>query len=106
MTSTNGDIKMGRLGNQIIRNLAVSLLAEKHNLTVNYCNKDLIENLGIELFSGNNIHTSFEDLTDENYLNIYNCDNINYNLNPNRNYFQTKDITNILHNYLNTDKIK
>jgi hypothetical protein len=106
MTSTNGDIKMGRLGNQIIRNLAVSLLAEKHNLTVNYCNKDLIDNLGIELFSGNNIHTSFEDLTDENYLNIYNCDNINYNLNPNRNYFQTKDITNILHNYLNTDKIK
>ena len=32
----------GRLGNQIIRNLAVSIIAEKHNLYVNYCNYDLI----------------------------------------------------------------
>ena len=38
----------GRLGNQIIRNLAVSLIAEKFNLNVNYCNKSLIETLGIE----------------------------------------------------------
>lgn len=29
MTSTTGDLHKGRLGNQIIRNLAVSLLAEK-----------------------------------------------------------------------------
>jgi len=103
MTST---ISNGRLGNQIIRNLAVSLVAEKHNLTVNYCNKPLIEELGIELFSGNNTHKSIEYLTDENYFTIYNCDNLNYNLNPNNNFFQTKDITNFLHNYLNTDKIK
>jgi len=103
MTST---ISNGRLGNQIIRNLAVSLVAEKHNLKVDYCNKDLIENLGFDLFSGNNIHISVQDLTDENYFTIYNCDNLNYNLNPNINYFQTKDITNFLHNYLNTDKIK
>jgi hypothetical protein len=103
MTST---ISNGRLGNQIIRNLAVSLLAEKHNLTVNYCNKPLIEELGIELFSGNNTHKSIEYLTDENYFTIYNCDNLNYNLNPNNNFFQTKDITNFLHNYLNADKIK
>ena len=34
--------KSGRLGNQIIRNLAVSIIAEKHNLYVNYCNYDLI----------------------------------------------------------------
>ena len=33
----------GRLGNQIIRNLAVSLLAKKHNLRVNYVNNDLIK---------------------------------------------------------------
>ena len=34
MTSTNGN--NGRLGNQIIRNLAVSLLAEKHNLAAEH----------------------------------------------------------------------
>lgn len=104
MTSTTGN--NGRLGNQIIRNLAVSLLAEKHNLIVNYFNKDLINKLGIELFSGDNTYNITEDLTDDNYFNIYNCDNINYNLNPNQNYFQTKEISIFLHNYLHTDKIK
>jgi len=34
MISTTGS--NGRLGNQIIRNLAVSLLAKKHNLKVEY----------------------------------------------------------------------
>ena len=49
----------GRLGNQIIRGLAVSLVAEKHNLKVDYCggphigpSKDSISKLGIDLFSG------------------------------------------------------
>jgi|688.fasta_scaffold473350_1 hypothetical protein len=104
MTSTTGD--NGRLGNQIIRNLAVSLLAEKHNLEVNYHNKDLITKLGIELFNGSNKYADIQLLTDENYFSLYNCDNLNYNLNPNQNYFQTKDITNFLYNYLHTDKIK
>jgi hypothetical protein len=61
-------IPNGRLGNQIIRNLALSLLAEKHNLKVNYCNNDIIEQLGIELFSGNNIHNDNQLLNDDNYF--------------------------------------
>ena len=40
MTSTTG--YNGRLGNQIIRNLAVSLIAEKHNLKVDYYNKSFL----------------------------------------------------------------
>jgi hypothetical protein len=104
MTSTTGS--NGRLGNQIIRNLAVSLLAEKHNLQVVYYNQYLIKKLGIELFNGSNSYTSIQDLTDENYFTIYNSDNLNSNLNPNNNYFQTKEITNVLHNYLHKDKIK
>jgi hypothetical protein len=103
MTSTGNN---GRLGNQIIRNLAVSLIAEKHNLAVNYHNNDLIKKLGIELFSGSNTYTSIQNLTDDNYFSVYNYDNLNYNLNPNYNYFQTKEITNLLYNYLHTDKIK
>lgn len=96
----------GRLGNQIIRNLAVSLLAKKHNLKVNYYNKDLINKIGIELFSGSNTYTSIQNLTDDNYFNIFNCDNLNYNINPNNNFFQTKEITIFLYNYLHTDEIK
>jgi hypothetical protein len=103
MTST-GD--RGRLGNQIIRNLAVSLIAEKHNLTVYYYNKDLINKLGIELFSGSNSYNFIESLTDDNYFTIYNMDELNYNLYPDDNYFQTKEITNFLYNYLHTDNIK
>jgi len=96
----------GRLGNQIIRNLAVSVIAEKHNLKVNYSNKYLINKLGIELFTGINRYRYFQKLTDDNYFKIYNSYNLNCNLNPNSNYFQTKEITNFLYNYLNTDKIK
>jgi hypothetical protein len=103
MTSTSDN---GRLGNQIIRNLAVSLLAEKHNLKVNYYNKNLIEKLGIELFNGSNKYPSFQNLTDDNYFTIYNCNKLDYNLQPNKDFFQTKEITNFLYNYLHTDKIK
>lgn len=39
MTTT---VSHGRLGNQIIRNLAVSLIAEKNNMHVNYANRDKI----------------------------------------------------------------
>jgi len=104
MTSTCGN--NGRLGNQIIRNLAVSLLAEKHNLAVNYYNKDLISKIGIKLFSGSKSYTNIQELTDNNYFTIYNCDDLSYNLQPNKEYFQTKEITNLLYNYLHTDKIR
>ena len=103
MTSTGN---VGRLGNQIIRNLAVSLIAEKHNLKVNYYNKDLIEKLGIELFSGDNTHETTNLLTEDNYFSIYNSDNLNYNFGEINNFFQTKEITNLLYNYLNTEKVR
>jgi len=106
MSFTTGDVQFGRLGNQIIRNLATSLIAEKHNLNVDYYNNDLIKKLGIELFSGNKIYGNIRPLTDDNYIMIYNSDKIYYDLNPNNNYFQTKEITNILYNYLHTSKIK
>ena len=51
MTTTTTD--NGRLGNRIIRNLAVSFIAKKHDLFVDYCDYNLINNLlGIELFIG------------------------------------------------------
>ena len=98
--------KNGRLGNHIIRNLAVSLVAKKHNLHVDYYNHDLINKLGIDLFSGDNSYNNIEYLTDDNYFTIYNIDELNSNLNPNTSYFQTKEITNFLYNYLHKDEIK
>ena len=104
MTSTTG--KKGRLGNQIIRNLAVSLVAEKHNLQVNYFNYDLITSLGIELFIGRNTYSDIKELNDDNYFSVYNCDSIDYNLNPNENYFQTHKITTFLHSHLHSKHVQ
>ena len=103
MTTTNHN---GRLGNQIIRNLAVSLVAEKYDLHVDYHNEHLIRRLGIQLFSGSKLFSSTIPLSDDNYFSIYNGGNLNDNLNPNSNYFQTLPITNLLHTYLHSDKIK
>ena len=97
----------GRLGNQIIRNLAVSLLAEKHNLMVDYYNKELIDTkLGIVLFSGSNTYNEVKLLTDDNYFDVYNETIINYTLDPNNHYFQTVSITNFIYKYLHSDKVR
>lgn len=100
-------VELGRLGNQIIRNLAVSLIAKKHDLYVDYCNYDIIHNqLGIPLYRGNKIFNETIDLTDNNYFELYNRDKLDNNVNPNNDYFQTKEITNILYNFLNENSIK
>lgn len=101
MTNRNG-----RLGNQIIRNLAVNLIAKKYNLKVDYYNLNLISQLGIELFSGDNDYSNTIDLTNNNYFEIYNSQFLNNNLNPNNNFFQTKEITNLLYSHLHEDEIK
>ncbi len=62
--------------------------------------------MGIELYCGSNKYNNTQILTDDNYFNILNADNIGYNINSNSNYFQTKDITNYIFNYLHTDIIR
>jgi hypothetical protein len=100
-TSTNG-----RLCNQIIRNLAVSLVAKKHNLKVEYSSNTLIrDELGISLFTGTNDHKEKKPLNAANYFEIYNVDNIDYNVNPNECYFQSKDVIKFLYSYLRTDEV-
>ena len=106
MNPTKTTTNNGRLGNQIFRNLAVSLLAEKHNLMVEYSNKDLIEKLGIVLFSGENNYGCCQSLTDKNYFEIYNSEKIDFNVDPNQDYFQTKLISRFLYNYLHSERVK
>jgi hypothetical protein len=103
MTSTT--YNNGRFGNQIIRNLAVSFIAKKNNLKVNYANNDAINRLGIKLFSGNNIYSTTRKLTEDNYFDIYNTQ-IDYNLDGNEAFFQTKMISNMIYDYINSDDIK
>jgi len=104
MTTTTG--YNGRLGNQIIRNLAVSLIAEKNDLHVYYYNDYLIKRLGIHLFNGSKIYEKTYPLNDNNYFSLYNEKSISYNLDPNQSYFQTKEIIQVLYNYLHKDEIK
>jgi len=91
----------GRLCNQIIRNLALSLIAKKHNLYVDYFNYDLINNkLGIILFIGENNFTTTKKVRERDYKKILNSNNIDYNLNLNSGYFQSEEITDILYKHL------
>lgn len=95
-----------RLGNQIIRNLAISLIASKHNLCVGYSNKELTDQLGIELFCGSKVHTVTCDIHECNYVSVYHDDNLQCNLNPNHACFQTKDITGFIYKHLHSFAVK
>lgn len=92
----------GRLCNQIIRNLSLSILAKKYDLYVEYSNYDNINNkLGIELFVGNKKYNETITINNHNYMTYFN-NNIKNNANFDfmKDYFQSEEITTILHNHL------
>ena len=62
--------------------------------------------MGIELFTGKITHTSIKVLNDDNYFSVYNCDSIDYNLDPNLHFFQTNGIIKLLHKYIHSETIK
>jgi hypothetical protein len=100
MSKTNAN--NGRLCNQIIRNLSLSILAKKYDLYVDYSNYDNINNnLGIELFVGKKKYDKTIKINGDNYMNYYN-NNIENNANFDfmGSYFQNENITTILHNHL------
>lgn len=95
----------GRLGNQIIRNLAVSLIAEKFDLYVIYSHYELIKKLGIVLFIGKNNYNNTQTLNDTNYVDTLKSYSLNCNLNIDG-FFQTNQICNLLYDYLHSEEIK
>ena len=95
MSKTTG--KNGRFGNQLIRNIMLSKIAKKHNLYSVYYNHDLINQLGIDLYCGENKYDVTKELTDDNYFKIFERDKIDFNLDPNKSFFQTKELTNFLY---------
>ena len=96
----------GRLGNQIMRNVAVSLIAEKHNLKYKYFNHTLISKLGITLFSGKRVFNKSLMLTDDNYFSMYHSPTVYYNLNPKEAYLQTKEIGDLIYRHLQSDLVR
>ena len=68
----------GRLCNQIIRNLAVTMIAEKFDLQVYYSSPEAMNQLGIPLFSGNQNHPYTKIVTDQNYFKVYHSDPVSY----------------------------
>ena len=98
----------GRLCNQIIRNISTSILAQKYDLNVVYSSYNLISKLGIKLFTqGKQKYNSTRKVTDDNYLTILNeSTTLNYNIDTCWSFFQTKEITHLIYNYLHKDDNK
>ena len=99
-------IPIGRLGNQIIRNIAASLLAQKHKFAVNYSSYEYISSLGIPLYMTNNIYTETIRIGDADYINILNSNEINYNISIDVAYCQTAEIIKVIYDYIRCDEVK
>ena len=96
----------GRFGNQVFRNVAVSIIAQKHNLHCVYSSADMFTRLGITLYSGTQMYENMVELNDDNYFAALHQSNLSVNLDPNQAYFQTRDISRMIHSYLNYAPIK
>lgn len=90
----------GGFADQIIRNLCVSTIADKHKLFVDYSNYDKIKLLGIYLHGGPLKYEQTEIVNDDNFFDVLNADSIDYNINADESFFQTKEISNYLYDYL------
>ena len=84
------------------------ILAEINNLYITYDYLDECQQLGINLFCGEYKYSSDLIISDDNYLDIVNKSRENIvtkNIKNCNSYFQTKEISNYLYNYLNLPDI-
>ena len=98
----------GRLCNQIIRSVALSLIAQNHDLYTEYRNYNIIHNeLGINLFCGTNKYNKTVIVKNNNYSEILNApQKIDYNVNLNYDYFQTEEIVNMIYKHIISEESK
>ena len=93
----------GRLGNLVIRNLCLSILAKKYDLCAEYYEYNNINNiLGIELFTGGSkkYNKTIRILNSDFMKYLKNDIENNANFDLMDDYFQNEEITNILHKHL------
>jgi hypothetical protein len=64
--------------------------------------------LGIELYCGKNRYDITLELSDDNFISIYNLpkNSLNVNIDANKNYFQTRTISKMLYRYLQSKPVK
>ena len=98
----------GRLGNQIIRTKAISLLVEKYDLDITYENYETIhERLGINLPIGKKIYSSDIEVRQENYRNyLENVETISSNIQATHywSFYQQPWILNLVYRKLNSER--
>ena len=88
----------GRLGNQFFINVAASLLAEKHDLYIEYEHGDDVRPL-FPLYVGTRRHPTTITVTDANYVDLYNKESLDANLYF-QDYFQSTNVTMLTHKYI------
>ena len=96
----------GRLCNQVIRNVAASIMSKKFDLYTLYYRQETINKLGIILHIGNNRYNSTVIIKNDNFIDYLKNDVSNHNINVQHDYFQTEEITNLVCAYLRSDEQK
>jgi hypothetical protein len=91
----------GRLCNQIIRNIALSIVAEKFDLKTEYQSIEKMKDLGIPLFSGLKSYRSIQKFSKINEFD--NIKKISYNLQTNG-YFQCNENISRIYEYIQIHK--
>jgi len=101
----DGSGNWGRLCNQIFRSIGISILAEKHNLKVQYPIEyiDIIKKLGIIIFNGSKTYNNVKNINDNNLIHYINLENIDYTFNIEYCFFQTQDISDLVFNYIRNE---
>lgn len=105
------------LCNNIFRNVLCSIIAEKHDLFIEYnfaqgglMDKmlDMFYHLGIHLFVGKNKYDKQNILQENDYMNIYNFNGkVDFNIIVHEGmYYQNSSTSIILYNYFNEEKNK
>jgi len=89
----------GRSGNKFFRNLAASAFAKKFNLYIDYKDREYVDALGFKLFCGDKKYDKMIILTDNNYVELYEKNSIDFNCDF-QDYFQSTKISHILHEHL------
>jgi hypothetical protein len=95
----------GRLCNIILRNVAASFIAEKHNLYITYHDTAAMDPLGIPLFIGTNLYDTSIYMDEANYWDIYNMDSLTTNIHTNA-CFQTKECSQMFYAHVRKETVR
>jgi hypothetical protein len=84
------------------------MIARRHDLATTYSYEDEMKSLGIQLHNGHKTYKTSSPLNDVNFLHYLNIEpSVNHNFSLHlHTYFQTKAISNVLHNYLKLPEVR